>query len=114
MRLLYSLFALYLLITIIWTSFSLSYPNSFGNGIEKAWYMAIVTGSLCLILILATFFISSLKNSPINMVVYIVFAICFMHFVGWLCLKDKTMLCYYGLWLVYALALSMAIYAWSV
>lgn len=56
---------------------------------------------------------NSLRNPPINMVIYIIFVLCFMHFVSWLVLNDKSFLVYYALWLLFAVALGLAIYAWS-
>ena len=112
-RLLYTLFALELLIAIIWTSFAYSYYPEFGRGIETHWWWAIVSGSICLILILLTLFMNSLRNPPINLVIYVIFVLCFMHFVSWLCLNDKTYLIYYALWLLFAVAVGLAIYAWS-
>jgi len=111
--LLYTLFAVSILIAIIWTSFAIEYPNPFGNGIKNTWWCAIVSGSLCLILIIAAFFVSSLGNPPLNMVIYGIFVLCFMHFTSWLCLNDETGLVYYGLWLLLAIGLAMAIYAWN-
>lgn len=112
-RLLYTLFALQLLIAIIWTSFAISYYPEFGSGIVKHWWIAIITGSICLILILATLFMNALRNSPINMVVYLIFTFCFMHFISYVCLKDSSYLVYYALWLLFAIAVGFSIYAWS-
>lgn len=111
---LYSLFALELLIALIWTSFAFSYYDEFGKGIENHWWWAIVSGSICLILILLTLFMNSLRTPPINLIIYIVFVLCFMHFISWLCLKDKTFLVYYALWLLFAISVGLTIYAWSV
>jgi len=36
-----------------------------------------------------------------------------MHFVSYLCLVDKSRLVYYALWLLFAVAVGFAIYAWS-
>lgn len=113
-RTLYILFAIELLIALIWTSFALSYPNPFGNGIKNHWWWAIVSGSICLILILATLFLDQLRKFPISMIIYVVFTLCFMHFVSWLCLKDPTFLVYYALWLLFAISLGFAIYSLSV
>lgn len=113
LRVLYSLFALQLLIAIIWTSFALSYYDKFGRGIERWWQFAIVTGVLCLILILASILVPALRRFPIGAAIYAVFTLCFMHFVSYLCLIDKSYLVYYALWLLFAVAVGFAIYAWS-
>lgn len=112
-RMLYTLFAIELFIALFWTSFALGYLEEFGNGIEHWWEFAIVTGVLCLILILVALFVPAVRKSPINMVIYAVFTLCFMHFVSYLCVVDDTRLVYYALWLLFAIALGFAIYAWS-
>ena len=111
-RLLYSLFCISLLITLIWTSFALSYP-SFGNGIVHWWEFAICTGVICLLLILLTLFVPALRKTPINMIIYFVFVLCLMHFISYLCLVDDTRLVYYSLWLLFAVSLGFSIYAWG-
>ena len=111
-RMLYTLFALELLVALIWTSFALCYDN-FGDGIVRWWEFAIVTGVICLVLILVSLFVPAVRESPVNMAVYAIFTICFMHFVSYLCLVDKSHLVYYALWLLFAVAVGYAIYAWS-
>ena len=110
---LYSLFALELIIAVIWTSFTLSYYPEFGDGIKKWWEFAIVSGVLCLILILACFILPLASRFPINIVVYLLFTFSFMHFSSWLTLIDPSFLVYYALWLLLLIALGFAIYAWS-
>lgn len=111
-RMLYTLFSIELLVTLIWTSFALSY-TSFGDWLERWWEIAIATGVICLILILVALFVNAVRNPPINMVVYLVFTLCFMHFIGYLCLLDKSRLLYYALWLLFAVSVGFAIYSWS-
>lgn len=110
---LYSLFALELLIALIWTSFAITYYSPFGWGIETQWWWAIVSGSICLILILLVLFLNALQNMPINMIIYVVFTLCFMHFTSWLCLVDKSYLVYFGLWSLFAIVVGYLIYAWG-
>ena len=112
-RMLYTLFAIELLIAIIWTSFALGYYEDFGSGIVHWWEFAIATGVLCLILILVAMLVPAVRRPPINIVIYALFTICFMHFVSYLCLVDKSRLVYYALWLLFAVAVGFAIYAWS-
>lgn len=113
LRLLYTLFAAQLLIAIIWTSFALSYYEKFGSGIERYWQIAIVTGVICLILILASILVPALRRFPIGAAIYLVFTLCFMHFVSYLVLIDKSYLVYYALWLLFAVAVGFMIYAYS-
>ncbi len=112
-RLLYTLFAIELLIALIWTSFSLAYYEEFGSGIVHWWEFAIATGVLCLLILLVCLFVPAVRKSPINIVMYAVFTLCFMHFVSYLCLIDSSRLVYYTLWLLFAVALGFAIYAYS-
>ena len=109
---LYTLFAVELLIAVVWTSFALTYDN-FGDGIVRWWEFAIVTGVICLVLILVSLFVPAVRKTPVNMVVYLIFTLCFMHFVSYLVLVDKSRLVYYALWLLFAVAVGYAIYAWS-
>ena len=113
LRLLYTLFAAQLLIAIIWTSFALSYYDKFGHGIQKRWGIAIATGVICLVLILASILVPALRRFPISAAIYAIFTLCFMHFVSYLCLVDTSYLVYYGLWLLFAVAVGFAVYAWS-
>ena len=113
LRQLYSLFALELLIAVVWTSFALSYYAEFGDGIRRWWEFAIVSGVLCLLLILVSFLFQFVRSFPINVVVYLLFTFSFMHFASWLSLIDHTLLVYYALWLLLFVAIGFAIYAWS-
>lgn len=113
LRMLYSLLAIQLLIALIWTSFAICYESSLGDWLIRWWEIAVATGIICLILILVTLFIPSVRNPPVNLVIYILFTLCFAHFVSYLCLVDKSRLVYFALWLLFAVALGFAIYAWS-
>ena len=112
LRNLYTLFAIELLIAVIWTSFALSYYVEFGDGIKRWWEFAIVSGVLCLLLLLISF-LQFARRFPINVAVYLLFTLSFMHFSSWLCLIDSTFLVYYALWLLLFVAIGFAIYAWS-
>ena len=112
-RNLYTLFALQLLVAVIWCSFALAYYPEFGSGIVRWWEFAIVTGIICLILLMVALFVPSVRKAPVNMVVYIVFTLCFMHFVSYLVLVDTSLLVYYALWLLFAVAVGYAMYAWG-
>jgi len=113
LKVLYTLVAITLLVTVIWTSFALAYYDPFGNGIQRYWEVAIATGALCLILLLVAFFVPAAQQIPISIVVYVLFTLCFMHFFSWLALVDPSRLVYYALWLLLAIAIAYAIYAWA-
>ena len=113
LRVLYTLFAIELLVAVIWTSFALSYFDEFGHGIKAYWEVAIATGVLCLVFILLATFVSFAQKIPISIIIYVLFTLCFMHFASWLSLVDPTRLVYYALWLLLAIAIAYAIYAWA-
>ena len=113
LRTLYTLFAITVLVAVIWTSFALSYYDGFGFGIQKYWQVAIVTGVICLLCILLATFVPFAQRIPISIVIYVVFTLCFMHFASWLALVDPSRLVYYALWLLLAVGVAYAIYAWS-
>lgn len=76
--------------------------------------MAIATGVLCLILLAVAFLVPAAQQIPVcNLVVYVLFTLCFMHFASWLALIDPTRLVYYALWLLMAIGIAYAIYAWA-
>ena len=113
LRTLYTLFAIELLVAVIWTSFAIGFYDEFGLGIFTYWQVAIVSGSLCLIFILLAFLLPVVQRTPLSIVLYILFTLCFMHFTSWLALIDHSSLVYYALWLILAVAIAYAIYAWS-
>lgn len=113
LKVLYTLFAITLAVTVLWTSFALGFFDEFGLGILLWWEVAIATGVLCLILIAVAFFVPFAQQIPTSIVVYVLFTIFFMHFWSWVALVDPSRLVYYGLWLLLAIAVAYAIYAWS-
>ena len=113
LKVLYSLFALEILIAVIWTSFAFGYSDPFGNGIKAYWQVAITTGVLCLVLIIIAFLIPAVQQFPINIIIYVLFTLFFMHFSSWLALIDPSYLVYYALWLILAIAVAYAVYAWA-
>ena len=112
-RMLYTLFAIQLIITLVWASFALSYPKPFGDGIKEYWWVALITGILALVILLLLFFIDRLRKSPLSMIMYILFTLFFMYTIGYFCVLDNTYLVYYALWLITSIAVGFAIYAWA-
>lgn len=113
LRVLYTLFAVTLLVAVIWTSFALSFFDNFGLGIQTYWQVAIATGVICLLCILLATFVPFAQRIPVSIAIYVVFTLCFMHFASWLSLVDPSRLVYYALWLLLAIGTAYAIYAWS-
>lgn len=112
-RMLYTLFAVQLIITLVWASFALGYMDPLGNGIAKHWWVALITGIIALVILLALLFVPKLRTPPLSMVMYLVFTLCFMYTIGYFCVIDKTYLVYYALWLITAVAIGYAIYSWA-
>ena len=113
LKTLYTLFAIEILIAVIWTSFALGFFEDFGKGILAYWEVAIVTGCLCLIFILIAFLVPIFQRIPACIILYILFTLCFMHFTSWLSLVDSSCLVYYSLWLLLGVSVAYAIYAWA-
>ena len=110
-RLLYALLALELVIALVWTSFCLGYWDDLGKPIVHWWEFGIVAGVLVLILILVTFFVEAVRRFPINWVIYLIFTLAFAHLWAFLCCLDESRLLYYALWLLTAIAIGFALYA---
>ncbi len=66
---------------------------------------------ICVLLIIATFFIKPLQKSPINWAVYGLFTLSFAHLWAFLCCWDKSRYLYFVLVMLTAIAVSYAIYA---
>jgi len=113
LKILYTLMAITLAVTVIWTSFALGFWDEFGRGLGRWWEFAIVSGVLCLILLAVAFLLPVAQRIPLSIVVYVLFTLCFMHFWSWVACVDSSRLVYYALWLLLAIAIAYAIYAWS-
>lgn len=111
-RMLYMLILVILAATLIWASCGIKYADPFGNGIRKYWWVALVCGVMCLVLIIAATFVRKLQKSPISIAIYAVFLLCFMYFVGYLCIVDQSRLVYYVVWVLFAVVLGFAIYSY--
>ena len=108
-RLLYILFAFSLIIALTWASICLKHWPGHGSG--KWWIFGLIFGILCLLLVLAVFFVKALAKTPIAWGVYGLFVICLAAFMGWAVCADNTRLVYYGLWLITVIASALALYA---
>ena len=113
LKTLYTLFAIEILIAVVWTSLALGFFEEFGKGILAYWEVAVVSGCLCLIFILIAFFLPIAQRIPVSIGLYVFFTFCFMHFASWLSLVDSSCLVYFSLWLLLSVAVAYAIYAWA-
>lgn len=112
LRSFYGLLHLILVVAVIWASFVVGYRDPFGNGIKNIWWLALITGIVCVLCILAAFFIAAVKKPMANWIVYIVFLLCFMYTYGYFCAVDEGYLAYYSLWLLTIITGGLCVYAW--
>ena len=77
----------------------------------KWWEFGLAAGIICAILLLVSLFISAVRKFPINWALYILFTIFFAYLCGFLSAWDKSRLFYYALWLLTAIAVGLAAYA---
>ena len=78
---------------------------------DKWWEFGLAAGILCALLLLASLFVSAVRKFPINWVLYILFTISFAYFCGFVSAWDDSRLFYFGLWLLTAISIGLAIYA---
>lgn len=110
-RFLYILLAVELIIALVWTSFCVHYWTKLGTPIIKWWVFGMIAGIMAALLILATFFVSAVRRFPINWAIYFLFTLAFAHFWAFLCCLDKSLLLYFALVLLTAIALGFALYS---
>lgn len=114
LRTLYGHFALQLIIALAWSSWVLT-NDTLGEWVVRKWWIALVTGIIAVLLILVCTFVSAVRESPVNIAVYAIFTICFAWSIAYLARRDwfeGSQLVYYGLWVLTAIAIAFAIYAW--
>lgn len=111
LRQLYTLFFLELLIALVWSSFCIGYYTPLGAWVVYWYEIAIATGIVCVLLILVSLFVVQVRNPPVNMAIYGLFVVCFAYTMGFFCSLDKSLLVYYGLWLLTAVAFGFMVYA---
>jgi hypothetical protein len=114
LRTLYGLFALELIITLAWSSWVLT-NDKLGEWVVRYWGIALATGIISILLILVCTFVAAVRESPVNVAIYAIFTICFAYTIAYLSRKDwigGSQLVYYGLWVLTAIAIMFALYAW--
>ena len=113
LRTLYFLFALQLVIAALWSLFSLHYFPNVGAWIVKHWWIALIAGIICVLLLLFAFFSPASRQSPINLAVYAIFTLCFAYVWSYFVNKDvKNRYVWYVLLMLTAIAIGFAVYAW--
>lgn len=111
-RMLYILVLVEILAAILWASAGRYWENPFGNGIKKHWWVALITGIICIVLILLATFVKKVQKSPISIAIYGAFVLFFMYTVGYLAIVDESGLVYYALWVLFAIILAFALYSY--
>lgn len=112
LRSLYFLVTLSLLIALGWSLWCID-SETLGNWVVKWWWVALIAAIICVILILATYFVPALSKPGVNIAIYAIFTICFAYVWGYLCALDYIRNYYlYVLILLLAIAFAFACYAW--
>lgn len=111
-RILYILVLIEILAAILWASAGRYWEDPFGNGIKQHWWVALIAGIVCIVLILLATFVKKVQKSPISIAIYAVFVIFFMYAVGYLAIVDESGLVYYALWVLFAIILAFALYSY--
>ena len=111
-RMLYILVLIEILAAILWASAGRYWEDPFGNGIKQHWWVALIAGIVCIVLILLATFVKKVQKSPISIAIYAVFVIFFMYAVGYLAIVDESGLVYYALWVLFAIILAFALYSY--
>ena len=113
LRTLYILFALEFVVAILWTLFAWVWVPSVGRFIVDWWYFALAAAIIALLLVLVTFFVPQVRKFPVNIVIYLLFVLCFAYVWSFLVVYfEVSRLAWYVLWLLAAIALGFAIYSW--
>ena len=88
LRNLYFLFALQLIIAMIWSAWNYTWFPNWGAWIIRNWGVALAAGIFCALLFLFAFFSSASRQSSINWAVYFLFAIGFAIIWSYFMVRD--------------------------
>lgn len=111
-RNIYFLMALTLALALVFATFALQYP-SLADFLRKYWIVAAVAFVIALLLLIFSYFINSFRREPLNMIIYVLFTLCFIWFVAWAVVRDPTFLLYFVLWIVLLALLGYLLYSFS-
>lgn len=112
LRSLYFLFALTLLFSVFWVFVSRVWMPEIGQWILDHWVIALIVGIVAALLLLFAFFSSASRTPPINLIVYLLFTLCFAYLWSYFVGKDPSGKVFYVLCLLTAIGLGFAFYAW--
>lgn len=107
---LYTFFFFELLVAFTWCSFCVSYPSTF-SWVRDWWVLGLITLIISAILIVFCMYNARARDSPINLLTYLLFTVCFAYGVSWLCLTDSSLLAYFCVTSMTLIALGFMLYA---
>ena len=110
-RILYWLVLIELAVALLWASFGRAYPDPFGNGIRKHWWVALICGVIAIALMFLATFVKKVQKTPISIALYAVFVLTFGYALGYLAIVDESGLVYYAIWVLFAVVVAFAIYS---
>lgn len=88
LRGLYFLVLIEMVVALLW-SIWVRESDTLGDGVYRYWGIALATGIITVILLLVATFVSAVRNSPINYVVYALFTIFAAYTWGYFCAWDQ-------------------------
>jgi FtsH-binding integral membrane protein len=106
---LYSLYALKMIITWLWSLLLVSYPDTF-SWVVTAWYVALITGIIALGILAFTMVSPKAKEAPLNLVCYALFTLFFAYTIGFFCLWDTSRLFFFCLTILTVISIGFALY----
>lgn len=110
LKMVYTLFALQLIITFTLSAFAVSYEDSF-DWLRSLWIMCLVFLVVCLLLIVATMMNAATRRPPLNVVIYLTFTV-FLAF-GMACFSsmDESGLVFFVLTSLTLISIGFMLYA---
>lgn len=110
LRGLYFLFALHLVVAWLWSLICIT-NEAIGDFVRDIWPIALVTGIVALIVLLVCLLVPKSRDSPVNWVLYLVFLITFAYTAAFFSVLDTSLLFFYSLTLLTAIAIAFCIYS---
>ena len=97
---------------LVYSSFALYYYDGLGKHIKHWWEFGLVAAVIVFACLIASLFVSAVRRTPINWALYGIFTICFAHMCAFLTVWDTSRHFYYALWLITAISIGLALYAY--
>jgi FtsH-binding integral membrane protein len=103
LRSLYFLLAIQLGIAVGWCFWVIN-DDALGGFVKRFWGIALAVGIICVLLVLAVYFVPSLNNGGAGIGIYALFTLCAAYLWGYFCSLDTT-----NNWALYVLLLLTAV-----